>query len=85
MHVPDPYIQEPSFYPSIMIMTTLETSAATSYKALKIPTALSVQLFPGSALLIETISSSTRDAVLRSVVTGSQGPPAVSKGGTANL
>lgn len=66
-------------------MTTLKTSAATSYKALKIPTASAVQLFPGSALLIETISSSTTDTVLRSVVTGSQGPPVVSKSSTANL
>lgn len=68
-----------------MLMTTLETSAATSYKDLKILTALNVQLFPGSSLLIETISSSTADAVFRSVGTQSQGPRVVSKSGTANL
>lgn len=45
----------------------------------------SLQLFPGLVVLIETIGSTTTDAVFRFAVAESQGPPAVRKSSTANL
>lgn len=74
----------PTGKPDIIIMTTLRNLSSEFWGAKNI-FAISAEPFPGSALLIEAISSPTTGAVLRSVVTASWGPPAGSKSSTANL